>query len=240
MRPLGVGSKDVTNCTWGEEGLAAVLAGVGNRTRIHMAAVFCCGHWFAPPQQALLVVDENSQSVEVLLGQIRKRLRAQAMQSAGVWNDANEYRIKARSRAALGDRMGARHHLVMARHADRDYERALAQNANLERIVRTIDAAATNLELSKHMSAASVTLSQLAAQTEALDVDGIMAELRDQMGVVDEQGAMLAEPTTASEDDDALDCELAALFELPDAPRHHHTGVRVGANAVEKVPLLEH
>ena len=139
---------------------------------------------------------------------------------------ANQFKINAIqaencARAALKqqepDKILARHHLVEKRRCLSKYSQYLSEINNTKALSDTLLSASRNLEMSRHLSAATITLGDL-LKSMPKDAEGIMETLREQTSEVHHYSKIQSTPLDLNEEvDDELEVLLSEQF--PSVPK---------------------
>lgn len=158
-----------------------------------------------PTDEPLLPKDDES--VEFRLENLNRRQRAHNMQLIQIQTWEEEHKQMARVHVAQKNTAAANLQITLARQCAAQYQREAAQYANMNAIILKIREASVNLQMARHMSAASFTLEELVAAMP--DLEGITDRLDEYMSLVDEQSVVL------SVQDDQEDVPLP---ELPNVP----------------------
>lgn len=158
---------------------------------------------------------------------------------------ANQFKINAVqaencARAALNaaepDKILARHYIVEKRRCLNKYSQYLSEINNTKMLSDTLLTASRNLEMSRQLSATTVTLGEL-LKSMPKDAEGIMETLREQTSEVKHYSKIQSD---LNEEEDAIKDEMEILLNepYPSVPATTTTSGIESKNKVEQVGLL--
>ncbi len=199
----------------------------------------CCFPTLANADTEQPLLFSQSLPVHEINEYLQKLIRASYAQ-------ANQFKINAVqaencARAALNavpepDKILARHYIVEKRRCLNKYSQYLSEINNTKMLSDTLLTASRNLEMSRQLSATTVTLGEL-LKSMPKDAEGIMETLREQTSEVKHYSKIQSTPLDLNEEEGAIEDELEILLneQYPSVPT---SGNEKEKNKVEQVGLL--
>ncbi len=198
----------------------------------------CCWPNNTAETELLLSADVSTedQNAMAILQELKALLRALRLQSLTTEGRANEERLRMQRCVNNNNRIGARHHLVESKKLLKKYTDQLQRVSNLNEVIDRLETALSNLQLTRKLSGASVTLKQLVAGMR--DPSKIMDDIRDNMQLLSEANEQLGSNMAAAAADDDIDGELEQLMSasMPNVPT---TPIVINASGKPKVKHAE-
>lgn len=199
----------------------------------------CCFPTLANADTEQPLLFSQSLPVHEINEYLQKLIRASYAQ-------ANQFKINAVqaencARAALNaaepDKILARHYIVEKRRCLNKYSQYLSEINNTKMLSDTLLTASRNLEMSRQLSATTVTLGEL-LKSMPKDAEGIMETLREQTSEVHHYSKIQSTPLDLNEEEGAIEDELEILLNEQYQSVPTTTSEKEIKNTKEEVGLL--
>eukprot|EP01083_Nonionella_stella_P009022 26159_1 len=151
-------------------------------------------------------VNESISTLREAMDSLEKREKHLERQMAEALKTA---RVKSKS----GDKRGALFQLKRKKMFEKEINGIYNKRTNLEMQINTLEAATGNKELVDAMKSGSSALKNVMSEADIDNVDDVMADINEQMDLVDEMNSALGQEIGQVTDDADLEAELEGLEE---------------------------
>lgn len=164
--------------------------------------------WFCWPKR--------EKTAEEIIQHLHKKARICKLSLEGCLSEMREHQLEAVRFKKNNLVSIAESHVRMSLVAKQQAEQHQGKYENLVGLVRQLVAAKEHVQEAYDLQASALTLEELLAKSNAVDIRGLMDQVREHCVVVQEHTNLLTEPLVREEEEEPEEQD----FNLPDIPTH--------------------